>query len=448
MLTVDGHYPDGIYSIKTDIKWGWELEDLEDDSLPYYTKNSFNNELTFDFFGTRPNYFSIGSEELGYALDEDKSLAIESIVVEYTCNEGEKPSGYNNYDFTYVYHDDLNISDYYDDYLLGKYVEIRKVKDSETIETLIVPDAIDSYPVCSIGDSAFFGCPNLSLVQLSSNVKDLWFNCFGDCSQIESIVLPEGLKVIHESAFRSTNLSTITLPESLEMIWSCFENTDITSLHFPKNVSFIMDDIVSDMSGITNLSVDHENPYYTDLDGSNLVLKICHDDDESIYYSVVAYHKNSIFKPGYRYLFVSYNNVANSTTGIFDLYNITATVRAWSLQWLANDTFVFGPNVSIEPDALNSSGTVHYVYLDKNTQLLDADGDRTDNIYYFDNYRWSPYDPLTIFINCDESDISQEKYNRIAGYHYEYSGSSELRYHRIVYLGNSATGLPEGYREL
>lgn len=140
--------------------------------------------------------------------------------------------------------------------------------------------------------------------------------------------------------------------------------------------------------------------------------------------------------------------MASSTTGIFDLYNITATVRAWSLRLLANDTFAFGPNVSIEPDALNSSGSVHYVYLDKNTQLLDADGDRTDNIYYFDNYNRSSYDPLTIFINCDESDVSQEKYNKIAGYHYECDGTSEIRYHRIVYLGNSATGLPEGYREL
>ena len=72
-----------------------------------------------------------------------------------------------------------------------------------------------TYPVVTIGTSAFEGCSNLQAVTLPNSITSINQDAFYGCSKLGSINLPEGLTTISQRAFYNCNLSFITIPSTV-----------------------------------------------------------------------------------------------------------------------------------------------------------------------------------------------------------------------------------------
>jgi len=72
-----------------------------------------------------------------------------------------------------------------------------------------------TYPVTTLGTSAFEGCSNLQAVTLPNSITSINQDAFYGCSKLGSINLPEGLTTISQRAFYNCNLSSITIPSTV-----------------------------------------------------------------------------------------------------------------------------------------------------------------------------------------------------------------------------------------
>ena len=99
--------------------------------------------------------------------------------------------------------------------------------------------------VTRIGDYAFYGSNkyrNLKEVQIAGSVQVIGEDAFHYCSSLENVTFEENssLKEISDSAFSSTGLSSVVLPDSLEVIdFAAFLGTPLTSVKIPASVSKI-----------------------------------------------------------------------------------------------------------------------------------------------------------------------------------------------------------------
>lgn len=89
----------------------------------------------------------------------------------------------------------------------------------------------------------------------------------------KAVVLPEGIKEISENAFEKMyDIEYVTLPESLERISAnVFEDTDISEIYIPENVSYIDPCAFTGVS-LKSITVDPANENYTS-NGTDLLSK-------------------------------------------------------------------------------------------------------------------------------------------------------------------------------
>lgn len=75
-------------------------------------------------------------------------------------------------------------------------------------------------PACleRIDDSAFYGCKNLTTINLSDSIRYIGDNAFYGCSSLKNIHWPLRLTTIGSRAFRQTALETISLPEGVTSV--------------------------------------------------------------------------------------------------------------------------------------------------------------------------------------------------------------------------------------
>ena len=101
-----------------------------------------------------------------------------------------------------------------------------------------------TYPVTSIGTSAFENCSNLQSVVLPSSVTTIGQDAFYGCSQLGSVNLEEGLTSINQRAFWGCNLTTITIPSTVTSIGNAaFKGNPTTSVTWkPATCSIGTDD--------------------------------------------------------------------------------------------------------------------------------------------------------------------------------------------------------------
>lgn len=153
--------------------------------------------------------------------------------------------------------------------------------------TIHLPDSIES-----IEAAAFYGCPNLSafygilatednrcliintstgneLVAFAPNgiieysfpdVVTIADSILQECTTIEKIILPNGLKSIGESAFNGcTNLRNINIPDSVSSIGSwAFSGSAIESMSIPNNVEIIGDHTFRYCSNLSYIHLPNE----------------------------------------------------------------------------------------------------------------------------------------------------------------------------------------------
>ena len=84
---------------------------------------------------------------------------------------------------------------------------------------VVIPDVIDGLPVTQVYENAFKGNRSIAAVHLPDALVSIGENAFAD-SSITSVYLPEGLEMIEAMAFNRTYMLTqvLVLPESLKEI--------------------------------------------------------------------------------------------------------------------------------------------------------------------------------------------------------------------------------------
>ena len=96
-----------------------------------------------------------------------------------------------------------------------------------------------TYPVTSLGTSAFEGCTNLQSVTLPNSITVINTDAFYGCVKLGSVNLPEGLTAINLRAFYNCNLSSVTIPSTVTSIGnSAFYGNPLTEVTWcPVNCS-------------------------------------------------------------------------------------------------------------------------------------------------------------------------------------------------------------------
>jgi hypothetical protein len=73
--------------------------------------------------------------------------------------------------------------------------------------------------ITSIGEYAFWNCPQLESVIIPSTVTKIGSNAFGGCSRIKELVIPDSVAEIEEAAFNAcAALEKVVLPKGLKVI--------------------------------------------------------------------------------------------------------------------------------------------------------------------------------------------------------------------------------------
>ena len=105
-----------------------------------------------------------------------------------------------------------------------------------SLTSIEIPDS-----VTSIRYAVFDGCTSLSSIVFPNSVTKME-TCFYKCSNLKSVTLSDGIKILDASMFYGcTKLETVHLPKNLEEIRSCaFENcTSLVSIDLPSTLLFI-----------------------------------------------------------------------------------------------------------------------------------------------------------------------------------------------------------------
>lgn len=95
-------------------------------------------------------------------------------------------------------------------------------------------------PVCleRIDDSAFYGCKNLTTINLSDSIRYIGDNAFYGCSSLKNIHWPLRLTTIGSRAFRQTALETISLPEGVTSVGDgAFSDCPAKTVYIPSTAN-------------------------------------------------------------------------------------------------------------------------------------------------------------------------------------------------------------------
>ena len=78
--------------------------------------------------------------------------------------------------------------------------------------------------ISSLGENAFYNCNSIKQIKLSDDIKTIPFRAFSDCS-LESIIIPDSVKLIDENAFElSLYLQIAVIPADVKIEDSAFRD--------------------------------------------------------------------------------------------------------------------------------------------------------------------------------------------------------------------------------
>lgn len=103
-----------------------------------------------------------------------------------------------------------------------------------------IPSEYEGMPVTEIGEGAFRST-KVSSVTIPDSVTSIGVRAFSNCQNLNSVKLSDGIKTIEQNAFEyCSNLKSITLPNTLETIGMyCFTVSGLESIEIPESVTYI-----------------------------------------------------------------------------------------------------------------------------------------------------------------------------------------------------------------
>ena len=133
-----------------------------------------------------------------------------------------------------------------------KYVEITRC-DYNAKGAVEIPTKIKDIKVTSIGNEVFFGCSELTSIEIPSSVTSIGNLAFSGCSGLTGIEIPSSVTSIRDYAFSSCS--------------------GLTGIEIPSSVTKIGEAAFSGCSRLTSINVEAGNEVYDSRDNCNAIIK-------------------------------------------------------------------------------------------------------------------------------------------------------------------------------
>ncbi|MCR4915066.1 MAG: leucine-rich repeat protein [Prevotella sp.] len=133
-----------------------------------------------------------------------------------------------------------------------------------------VPASVQGYTVTRIGQHAFYGCTQMTGINLPSTIKEIGYQAFyGAGLRGGTFVLPEGLNHLDDHAFESSNVDNVILPSTLTAISNyAFKGDPFNTFIIPNTVESIGTQAFNQqgITGVTVVTVFRSTPLPIDAD--------------------------------------------------------------------------------------------------------------------------------------------------------------------------------------
>lgn len=147
-------------------------------------------------------------------------------------------------------------------------------KGKATEKDIIFPSKYNGKPVTAIKDNAFTG-KNLTSVTIPESINDIGICAFHLCKELKSVTFLDGISQISRYSFYwCTGLTTLTIPDSVVSVGEgAFQNcANLKSINVGKGLTSIGKEVFIDCESLESITVSKENTKYYSM--NNCLIEI------------------------------------------------------------------------------------------------------------------------------------------------------------------------------